>query len=379
MKDIRLLPIVLFAVSALLVLKVLGMATGSGSFAVGPATAVAAGGGEHGEEAPAKTQGDNFDDPLILGPPIDLAREAEELAKQKAASGGHDAPAADAHGEAPAADAHGEAPAADAHGDAPAADAHGEAPAADAHAEAPAADGHAEAPAADAHAEAPAADGHAEAPAAANAEAPAAAAHGEAPAADGHGGGESTLPANVSTTRPEEFQPMKSQAELAIERSLSERRQTLDQREDDLTTRLKLLEAAEGRLQQRMEEMKGLKAAVDAQANAAPPGPSEQVRGLATMYENMKPKAAAAVFNKLELPILIELSRAMNPRKMSAILAVMDPERAGSLTTALAAYGMTVQVQAPPVTPDVPVASSQAAVPSDAQGLDALPKIMPAQ
>ena len=53
MTRIRLLPIVLFGVTALLCLKLLGLVAGIGSFAIGPSVADAAGGApaEHGEPA----------------------------------------------------------------------------------------------------------------------------------------------------------------------------------------------------------------------------------------------------------------------------------------------------------------------------------------
>lgn len=381
MKDIRLLPIVLFAVSALLVLKVLGLVTGHGSFAVGPTPAVAAGGGEgggegHGEAAAPSPQ-QQFDDPALLGPPIDLASEAEELAKKAKSSshGGDGKAAAGDHGEAApaegdakaAADGHGEAAPADGHGEAAAADGHGEAAPADGHGGAAPADGHGDA-AADGHA-APA-DGHA-APADGKAEA----GHGEAAAAGGHDaaagghGADGETPSNVSTVRPEEFQPTKSQAELDILKSLSERRSSLEQREEDINLRLKLLEAAESRLQKRMEEIQTLQSSLAKTDPADAAKPAEQVKGLATMYENMKPKAAAAVFDELDLSILIDLSRAMNPRKMAAVLAVMDPEKAGALTAALASGA-----GAPP---PAQAQSADAMAPAPA-GSDALPKIMPA-
>lgn len=369
MKDIRLLPIVLFAVSALLVLKVLGLATGHGSFAVGPTPAVAAGGGEsgggHGDAAAPSTQQQQFDDPALLGPPIDLASEAEELAK-KAKSGGHGEAAAGDHGGAAPAEGHGEAAPADGHAETAPADGHGEAAPAEGHGETAAADGHGEAAPADGQA-APA-DGHAEAaPAAGHGEAAASGGH-DAPAEGGHGAAPET-PSNVSTVRPEEYQPTKSPAELEILKSLSERRSSLEQREEDINLRLKLLEAAESRLQKRMEEIQTLQSSLAKTDPEAAAKPAEQVKGLATMYENMKPKAAAAVFDELDLSILIDLSRAMNPRKMAAVLAVMDPEKAGALTAALASGA-----GGPPPAPAPP---SDGSAPAPA-GADALPKIMPA-
>jgi flagellar motility protein MotE (MotC chaperone) len=54
------------------------------------------------------------------------------------------------------------------------------------------------------------------------------------------------------------------------------------------------------------------------------------------MYENMKAKEAAKVFDRLELRILVEVVNMMNPRRMSDILALMSTEAAERLTIEIA-------------------------------------------
>ena len=54
------------------------------------------------------------------------------------------------------------------------------------------------------------------------------------------------------------------------------------------------------------------------------------------MYETMKPKEAATLFNALDNEVLLRVARAMNPRKMAPILAKMDPMKAKTLTAGLA-------------------------------------------
>ena len=50
------------------------------------------------------------------------------------------------------------------------------------------------------------------------------------------------------------------------------------------------------------------------------------------MYENMKAKDAAKVFDRLDMRVLVEVVNAMNPRRMSDILGQMTPEAAERLT-----------------------------------------------
>ena len=57
------------------------------------------------------------------------------------------------------------------------------------------------------------------------------------------------------------------------------------------------------------------------------------------MYENMKPKQAAQIFNGLDMKVLLDVASRMKPAKTSDILARMDPTAAERLTVALANRG----------------------------------------
>jgi flagellar motility protein MotE (MotC chaperone) len=50
----------------------------------------------------------------------------------------------------------------------------------------------------------------------------------------------------------------------------------------------------------------------------------------------MKPKDAARVFDRLEMPVLFEIASQIAPRKMSDILGQMSPEVAERLTVEMA-------------------------------------------
>ena len=54
------------------------------------------------------------------------------------------------------------------------------------------------------------------------------------------------------------------------------------------------------------------------------------------MYEGMKPKDAAKVFDRLEMSVLFEIASQIAPRKMSDILGLMSTEAAERLTVELA-------------------------------------------
>jgi flagellar motility protein MotE (MotC chaperone) len=59
-------------------------------------------------------------------------------------------------------------------------------------------------------------------------------------------------------------------------------------------------------------------------------------KSLVSMYENMKAKDAAKIFDRLDLRILVEVVNAMNARRMSDILGLMTPEAAERLTIEIA-------------------------------------------
>ena len=117
---------------------------------------------------------------------------------------------------------------------------------------------------------------------------------------------------------------------------LGERRALMDAREQDLRVREQLLEAAERRLGERLEELAALEERVTAVAQAEEDRQTEEIARLVQVYSAMRAKDAAAIFDLLDLPILMEVANAMNPRKMADILGEMNPESARQLTIALA-------------------------------------------
>jgi flagellar motility protein MotE (MotC chaperone) len=126
-------------------------------------------------------------------------------------------------------------------------------------------------------------------------------------------------------------------SETALNARLAERRSELDQREKELEMRLTLIDAAERRIEERSAELKALEERIGKLVDDNEAAEQQQFVSLVAMYENMKPKDAAVIFNELDMPVLLGVTRAMNPRKMAPILARMDPLKAKALTDAIAA------------------------------------------
>ena len=122
----------------------------------------------------------------------------------------------------------------------------------------------------------------------------------------------------------------------AILESLHDRRQQLDARNRELDMRESLLKAAEKRVEAKVSELKGVETRVKTEMGDRDKAEAKRLKGLISMYENMKPKDAARIFDRLDMKILVKVSTRIKPRTMSAILAQMTPEAAEQLTVELA-------------------------------------------
>jgi flagellar motility protein MotE (MotC chaperone) len=119
---------------------------------------------------------------------------------------------------------------------------------------------------------------------------------------------------------------------------LQERRQELDARARELDVRESLLAAAEKKLDAKTAEQK-TNDGKGGGGGSRKDDPDARFKGVVTMYETMKPKEAAKIFDRLEIRVLLDVASQINPRVMSAILAQMTPEAAERLTVELAARG----------------------------------------
>jgi flagellar motility protein MotE (MotC chaperone) len=134
---------------------------------------------------------------------------------------------------------------------------------------------------------------------------------------------------------PEQTQPM-SASERAILERLQSRRQELEARAREVDIRESLLKAAEKRIESRTEELKAVESRISTATEQKSEADTARFKGIITMYEGMKPKDAAKVFERLEMPVLIEIATQIAPRKMSDILGLMSPESAERLTVEMA-------------------------------------------
>jgi flagellar motility protein MotE (MotC chaperone) len=134
-----------------------------------------------------------------------------------------------------------------------------------------------------------------------------------------------------------------SGAERAILERLQERRQELDTRARELDIRESLIKAAEKRMEGQLAEMKETESRITVETQQRDDAQAARFKGLVTMYENMKPRDAAKIFDRLDIGVLLEVASKIEPRHMADIMAQMSPDAAQHLTVELASQAQQVK------------------------------------
>lgn len=127
-----------------------------------------------------------------------------------------------------------------------------------------------------------------------------------------------------------------SQTEMDVLQKLTERRNGLDVREKDIERREAMLKAAEDQIERKIAEMKSLQNTIEGLLRQYNDQEDNKMRSLVKIYENMKPKEAAKIFEQLDMPIMLEVVERMKEQKVAPILAEMDPAKARTITSELA-------------------------------------------
>jgi flagellar motility protein MotE (MotC chaperone) len=135
---------------------------------------------------------------------------------------------------------------------------------------------------------------------------------------------------------PIEGAKLPSGAEREILQRLQQRREELDKRARELDLRENMVKAAEQRISAHLAEIKEVEGRIKTETVQKDQAEADRFKGLVTMYESMKARDAAKIFNGLDMDVLIKVASAINPRTMADIMAQMSPDVAQRLTLALA-------------------------------------------
>ena len=130
-----------------------------------------------------------------------------------------------------------------------------------------------------------------------------------------------------------------TQAEIDLLQQLAERREFLDGRERELEQRSGLLEAAESQINKKIFELKSLQETIEKMVKSNEQAQDAKVASLVKIYENMKPKDAARIFEALDMDTLLLVAERMKERKLAPVMAQMNSERAKDITVELTRAG----------------------------------------
>ena len=131
--------------------------------------------------------------------------------------------------------------------------------------------------------------------------------------------------------------PAVSDGERTVLLELRQRRQELDARETAAAAKDATLAAAELRLTARVAELESLQHKLEDLEQARVQRDDASWVGLVKLYESMKPRDAATIFNDLDMTVLLGVVDRMKDAKAAPVLAAMQPDKARELTTKLAA------------------------------------------
>lgn len=115
----------------------------------------------------------------------------------------------------------------------------------------------------------------------------------------------------------------------------ADRRAEIERRTKDVEQREALLAAAEKRIDQKLQELEKVRGEIQKLLRVGDQRQSEQLDSLVKIYETMKPKEAARIFEELEMPVLLDVITRMKETKTAPVLAAMDPSKAKAITAAL--------------------------------------------
>jgi len=155
---------------------------------------------------------------------------------------------------------------------------------------------------------------------------------------------------------------------------LAARRQELDARERVLQNKEALLQATEKQIDEKLVEMTALKDQIQKLLGQQDAEETAKIQSLVKIYEGMKAKSAAEIFNQMDIEILVQVVSKMSERKSAPIIAAMDTARANELTVRLSemkqlpAPKAQMPMQAGPLPTAAPAGSAEL------PGLDALGK-----
>ncbi len=150
----------------------------------------------------------------------------------------------------------------------------------------------------------------------------------------GAGTGEEESESDISRMVTED-PTLLTQGEIDLLQQLADRREELDAREKEIEMRTGLLKAAETRIDKKIDDLGILQATIEKLIKKYDAEQDAKMASLVKIYENMKPKDAARIFEELDMDTLLLVAERMKERKLAPVMAKMNPSKAKEMTVEL--------------------------------------------
>lgn len=145
---------------------------------------------------------------------------------------------------------------------------------------------------------------------------------------------------DVSSNIQNDFQ-LNSEKQLL--QQLRKRRTEIESNKDELPAEKMALESIKQYIDNRLDVLENLQNKLKPQFSNTHQNDGKKIQKLVKVYESMKPKEAAKIFNDLQIGVLVEMTLNMKESRLAAILSEMKPEKARELTSILATQSDIVE------------------------------------
>lgn len=154
----------------------------------------------------------------------------------------------------------------------------------------------------------------------------------------------------ISTTTPASASAPVSSAQRAMQNeslaaAIRQRSDAIDAKEADIEDRIRMLEAIEKRIDEKLVELRDSHEALERLVTFANEASEQDIALLARMYEQMKPQKAGEIFNKMNPAFAAGFLTEMNSENAALILANMTTENAYEASMIIASRNAAVHQQ----------------------------------
>ena len=141
--------------------------------------------------------------------------------------------------------------------------------------------------------------------------------------------------AEVNEDNPDNDPTLFTPSEIDLLQQLADRREELEQRIEEINLREGFLAAAEKRIDQKIAKLRQLQATIRDSIKTHDDQQEAKIVSLVKIYEAMKPKDAARIFEQLEIGTILLVAERMKERRLAPVLAQMNSKKAKDVTVEL--------------------------------------------